>query len=335
MNATTNSKPASNDPIPATMTAMAIDAYGGPEQLKPHTLPVPKIDPGEVLIRVAAAGVGVWDGLLREGAMAEMEPGGGHRFPIVPGADGAGTVVAVGAQVSDLAVGDVVYGYSFVSPKGGFHAEYVAVAADGVARVPRGLDIEQAGALAVTAITALCGLDGELHVQPGDRVVVMGASGGVGHAAVQLAKAMGATVMGIVSSADGAELARAAGADPVIDPKVDDVAAALREFAGDRLDAVLATVNGDGLAQAIASLKPGGRLAWPNGVTPVPEGGDDVVAAAFNGRPSRALLDKLNALIESRPFSVHLWKTLPLAEAADAHRALAGHHLGRIVLTMS
>ncbi len=315
----------------ASMTAMAIDAYGDPDRLVPHTLPVPTLAADEVLIEVAFAGVGVWDGKQREGAMAPMEPGGGLPFPVVPGADGSGTVVAVGDRVADFAVGDVVYGYSFLSPKGGFHAQYVAVPTDAVAKVPPGLPLDQAGALGVPAITALCGLE-RLHVGPGTRLLVFGASGSVGHAAVQLAKALGATVIGVVASEDGAGLARAAGADPVVDTKLDDLPAALREFAEDALDAVFATVNGDGLAQAIAALKRGGRLAWPNGVQPEPESGPDVVAGGFDGRPDRALLDRLNALIEKRPFTVPLAQVVPLADAAAAHRALGGHHLGRAVL---
>ena len=321
-------------PPGGSMTAMAIDAYGGPEALTPHTLPIPAIGDDELLIEVAFAGVGVWDGKQVEGAMAAMEPGGGHRFPIVPGADGSGTVVALGGAVTGFAIGDAVYGYSFLSPKGGFHARYVAVAADGVAKVPDGMPLDQAGALAVPAITALCGLE-RLHVKAGTRLLVFGASGSVGHAAVQLAKALGASVIGVVSSEDGAALARSAGADPVVDTKLDDLPAALRAFAEDELDAVLATVNGDGLAQAVAALKRGGRLAWPNGVQPVPESGADVVAGGFDGRPDRAFLDRLNTLIESRPFVVPLARTLPLEQAADAHRALGRHQLGRAVLAVT
>ena len=322
--------------LPATMRAIAFDAYGGPERLTLHVLPVPDLGPDEVLVEVEAAGVGVWDAKQREGATAAMEPDGGLPFPVVPGADGAGTVRVVGAAVRDFAIGDHVYGYSFLSPKGGFHAEYAAVPADAVARIPAGLDVVEAAALAVPAITALRGLDA-LHVKRGDRVLVFAASGGVGHVAVQLAKALGADVMAVVSSEDGADLARSLGADPVVDVRLDDLPLALRSFAPHGLDAVFAAANGDGLAQAIADLKPGGRVGWPNGVEPVPEAGPDVVASAFDGRPDRDLLDRLNALIESlrdhHPrFTVHVARTFAFADAADAHRAMTSHHLGRMVL---
>ncbi len=326
--------PSSSPSLPSAMQAVVIDGYGGPERLELRTVAVPTPAAGEVLIQVAAAGVGVWDVKQREGAMRSMEPNGGLPFPVVLGADGAGVIAALGDGVVDFAIGDAVYGIAFLSPKGGFYAHYVAVPAEQVARIPAGMDRIQAGALGVTAVTALRGLQDRLHVGPGDRVLVFGASGGLGLTAVQLARAMGASVLGVVTSEDGAEAAREAGAERVVDMKLDDLPLALREFAPDGLDAVLATAAGDGLAQGIAALRAGGRLAWPHGVYPEPESGPDVVASAFDGRPDRALFDRLGALIESRPFQVRLAATMPFAEAAAAHRAMESHHLGRMVLTV-
>jgi NADPH:quinone reductase-like Zn-dependent oxidoreductase len=332
MQTATRRNPRSPD-VPATMKASALDTYGGPEVLRPHDLPVPPVGPDEVLIEVAAAGVGVWDAKQRNGDMAGMGPKAS--FPIVPGADGAGTIVAVGERVKDFKPGDEVYGYSFLSPKGGFYAGYAVVPADAVAKIPAGLDIAEAGALGVTAITALRGLDDHLHVKEGDRVLIFGASGGVGDPAVQLAKAMGAQVLAVVTSDDGAALVRERGADVIVNLKRDDLAAALRKFAPDGLDAVLAVVAGDGLDTAIAAIRVGGRLAHPNGVTPPPKARPGIAVEAYDGRPDRALLDKLNGLIESRPFSIKLSGRFPLADAAKAHREMEKHHLGRMVLTVS
>jgi NADPH2:quinone reductase len=326
-------KTATNSTLPITMKAAAIDGYGGPEMLKPHNLPVPQLGHDEVLIEVAAAGVGVWDGMQREGKMARMEPGGGNKFPLVLGADGAGTVKAVGTDVKGFKPGDAVYGYSFLSPKGGFDAQYAAVPADAVAKIPKGLDVKQAGVLGVTGVTALRGLDDHLRVKRGHNVLIFGASGGVGDPAVQLAKAMGANVLAVVASDDGATLATQSGADVVVNTKRDDLTAALQSFAPNGLDALLATVNGDGLDKAIAGIKKGGRLAHPNGVQPAPKAGPGVEVSAYDGTPDRKLLDKLNRLIESRPFKLHLSGTFPLEKADEAHRELAKHHLGRMVLT--
>lgn len=318
---------------PRTMRAIAIDHFGGPEELTLHEVEVPRAGAGEVLIKVSAAGVGVWDGAERAGKMEQMVPDDLKRFPRVLGADGAGTVAAVGEGVRDFKEGDAVYGYGIFNPKGGFYAEYVAVPADQVAPVPHGLDVQQAGALGVTGVTALRGLADALDLQPSQRLLVFGASGGVGNAAVQLAKAIGATVLAVVSTGEGARVAQEAGADAVASSTTDDLAAAIRAFAPAGLDAVLAFANGQGIDAAVAAVRDGGRVAYPYGVKP-PTGRAGVQVVGFDGRPDRQVLDKLNALIESRPFSLHIDGRYPLADAAQAHRALADHHVGRMILTM-
>lgn len=138
------------------MQAVAIDSYGGKELLKLGELPIPEMSPTEVLIKVEAAGVGVWDAIVREGFMKDMAPAA---FPLVLGGDGSGTIAAVGADVQGFRVGDQVYGYAFLSPKGGFYADDVVLPTDHVALMPKGLTMEQAGALAVPGLTALDGLN--------------------------------------------------------------------------------------------------------------------------------------------------------------------------------
>src|SRR5437870_2440302 len=137
---------------PRTMQAAAIDQFGG--QITPHTLPVPQIEPDELLVRIESAGVGVWDDYEREGGFAKWM-GGRPTFPYVLGSDGAGTIVAVGQRVKDFKEGDRVYAMALANPKGGFYAEYIALKADKVSRVPDKLTTEQAGAMPVDAVTAL------------------------------------------------------------------------------------------------------------------------------------------------------------------------------------
>lgn len=319
---------------PATMRGVAIDGFGGPEKLKLQELPVPEPGPGEVLIRVAVAGVGVWDVAERQGQLVGVVPGAAAKFPLVPGADGAGTVAALGPGVTEFREGDEVYAYGFLNPKGGFYAEYAAVPADQVARVPESLHLEGAVALPVTGVTALRGLDDTLQIGPGARLLVFGAAGGVGYPAVQLAKAMGAHVLAVVSNGDAAALVRGAGADVVVNGREDDLDGAIRAFAPDGLDAVLAVVNGAGLDTAIAAVRQGGRVAYPHGVQPEPQGRSGVEAVGYDGTPGRAVFDRLNALVESRPFHVHVSDRFALADAAQAHRVLEERHLGRVVLVV-
>ena len=159
-------------------------------------------------------------------------------FPLVLGTDGSGNVVAAGSRVDRLRVGDAVYSYSWNNPKGGFHAEYAAVPADRVAPIPEGLDRRLAGAIPATGLTALQGIDRELHLRSGQSVLIHGASGGVGTLAVQFAKLRGACVLASASGPDGVALVRCLGADDAINGRDEDLQAAVRRLAPQGLDAI-------------------------------------------------------------------------------------------------
>ncbi|HLH27433.1 MAG TPA: NADP-dependent oxidoreductase [Acidimicrobiales bacterium] len=314
------------------MRAAAIDRFGGVDTLHVETLPVPEIGPDEVLIRVESAGVGVWDPYEREGGFAKAM-GTAAQFPYILGSEGAGTVAAVGSGVRDLKEGDRVYATAFATSKG-FYAEYAVANAEHVSRVPSRLSTDQAGVLPVDAVTALRGLD-LLEVRPGTSVLIFGASGGVGHLAVQLAKRMGARVLAAASGDDGVRLARELGADAVVDGHEEDVAAAAREFAPGGLDAALLAAGGQAAEKAADAVRDGGRVAYPNGVDSEPKGRPGVTVQSYNGDPDREAIERLNRLIEAGPFEVHVARTFPLDQAADAHRALKQHYVGKLALRLS
>ena len=315
--------------IPESMPAAAIDHFGGPEVLTPHILPVPKIDANEVLIALDSAGVGPWDAQIRAG----WYPGRKPRFPLILGTDGAGVVAAVGSRVRRLKLGEKVYSYSWANPKGGFYAEYVAVAADKVAPIPPRLDLEHAGAIATTGLTALQGIDGALGLKKGETVIIHGASGGVGTLAIQFAKLRGARVLATASGIDGVELARDMGADVAIDGKHEDVAEAARRFAPDGTDAILALAGGDALERALATLQPGGRLACPNGIEPEPKKRRGIKFIPYDAIAGVREFQKLNAAVQAAKFKVPIAEAFALVNAHKAHeRREEGHVLGKIVL---
>lgn len=316
--------------VPEEMRAIVIDRFGGPEEMKVRSRPVPDVGPDDVLVRVHTADVGVWDPADREGMFAKMR-GVDPSFPYGLGMGGSGTVAAVGEAVTRFREGDDVYAHG-PNPDAKFYAEYAAVKADGAAPLPDGIDLEAAGAMPTDALTALCGLDDTLGVTSGESLLVFGASGGVGHLGVQLAKRMGARVLAVASGDDGVALVRRLGADAAVDGHGGDVARAVAEFAPDGLDAVLVTVNGEGLLDALAAVREGGRVAHPNGVRPEPEARPGVEVTSFNGGATPERLERLNRLIEAAPFTVHVARTFPLDEAVEAHRALEGHYLGRLAL---
>jgi NADPH:quinone reductase-like Zn-dependent oxidoreductase len=313
-----------------TMQAQAIDRFGGPETMALRTIPVPELGADEVLIRVESAGVGVWDTFERDGGFAKLY-GGQAKFPYVIGSDGAGTVAAVGRDVKQFKEGDRVCGMSLATGNG-FYAQYAPVKAASVWRVPAKLTTEQAGVLPVDAMTALRGLDDTLRLKPGETVMIFGASGGIGHLAVQLAKRISARVFAVASGDDGVALAKRLGADTAVNGRKDDVAAAARIFAPNGLDAALLTAGGAAAERALAAVRDGGRVAYPNGVEPEPKARPGVRVQNYDGMPDPQAIEKLNRLIESGPFEVHVDGTFPLDRAADAHAALEKHHLGKLAL---
>jgi NADPH:quinone reductase len=316
---------------PRSMRAIAIPRFGGVDMLMMRRVPAPDVGPDEVLVHLEFAGVGEWDPFEREGGYARML-GMNPAFPYVPGSEGAGTVAAVGERVRGFAPGDRVYAVGFLNPKGGFYAEYAAVPADLVSPLPGTLAVEQAAVVGGVGLTALRGLDDTLRIQPGESVMIFGASGGIGHVAVQLAKRMGARVFAVASGEDGVALARRLDADAVVDGRADDVLAAARAFAPDGLDAALLTAGGEAANQALLALRAGGRAAYPTGVEPEPHAPEGILLDVYNGDPDRDILDRLNRLIERGPFEVHVAGTFPLGRAADAHRALGQHYLGKLAL---
>jgi NADPH:quinone reductase-like Zn-dependent oxidoreductase len=311
------------------MKAAAIDLFGPPSVFKLRTVQVPEPGAGQVLIALHAAGVGVWDGDIRAGWWPEGRP----KFPLILGTDGAGVVAKKGKQTTRFKIGDRVWAYQFINPKGGFYAEYVAIDAEYVGRVPARLDLLHAGASAVTGLTALQGIDDHLHVRRGTTVLIFGATGAVGSLALQFAKRHRARVIGTARNKAGAKLVKKLGADAIVDLTRKDVVEQLRAFAPDGLDAALALAGGETLERLLALVRPGGRIAYPNGVEPVPHRRPRIKAVAYDAIASPKHFARLELAVEKARLQVPIAAVYPLAQAAKAHaRLLRGHVIGRIAL---
>ncbi len=237
--------------VPATMRAVIHRRYGLPEVLSIDEVPTPVPGDGEVVVRVAASSLNALDWHFVTGTPYFMRLIAGLRRPgrTIPGADVAGTVVAVGASAGQLRPGDVVFGQC----AGGGCAPYVAVKAANVVLVPPGVTVEAAAATPVAGLTALQGLRTHGRVQPGDRVLVNGAAGGVGTFAVQIAVALGAEVTAVCSTRN-VELVRSLGAAEVIDYTTTDVVPG-----GARFDVMFDNVGNRSAADCVSMLRPGAR----------------------------------------------------------------------------
>jgi NADPH:quinone reductase len=323
-----------NAPWPGVMKAAAVDRFGPPSALRVHERPVPKPGPDEVLIQMQAAGVGTWDAAIRDGSWRRP---GRPRFPLVPGTDGTGFVVAKGARVRRLRVGDRVYAYEFGNAKGGFYAEYVVAKAEHVGRVPAELEPLQAGAVVPTGLTALQGIDAKLHVRRGQTVLIFGASGAVGSLAVQFARQRGARVIATASGARAARLVRRLGAAAVVDARRDDAADKLWKLAPNGIDAALAFAGGEALERCLDLLRTGAPVAFPNGIEPEPPRRRKTIRLIpYDVVANPRWFNRLERGIRDSRLEVPIAGVFPLAKAADAHRRLQqGHVSGRMVLLAS
>lgn len=315
-------------PVPKSMKAVVIDKFGGPEVLHTATVPVPELDENDILISVRLAGIGVWDSWLRGGGS------GAKRFPLVLGSDGAGTVIARGPKARRFKVGDRVYAYAFDNPKGGFYAEFAAVSENDAAAIPDNVSTEEAGALPASGLTALLGLE-TLRLGKDGALMILGASGGVGHVALQLAKRMGARTLAVASRQDGVELVKRLGADLALDGHGGAVLRGVKDFAPGGLDAALAFANSRKLMEALGQVKKEGHIAYPNGVEPEPKGPSGVKIHPYDGIASPQVYRRLNRLIAKGPFRVAVGRTYLPQEAAQAHRDVLRHHIGKLGLRMS
>lgn len=306
----------------ATMKAMTYQQYGGIEVLQQADLPVPKVAPGAVLIRVKAAGVNPVDWKIMAGYLdAIMDV----NFPVVPGWDVAGVVEAVGFDTPEFSVGDEVYSYGRRDTvHGGTFAELVALPASIVTHKPAGLSWEQAAALPLTGLTAQRTLD-TLGVGAEQSLLIHNGSGSVGRTAIQLAVNNGARVIATGSLKNHDRL-RELGAEPVeYGPGLVDRVHAL---APEGVDAVADFVGGV-RDETLALLKDGGRHASIADPEVLSQGGQYVWV-----RPSAEELERLSLLVEEGVLNVDVAQTFPLQEAARAFEAsMSGHGSGKVVLT--
>jgi NADPH:quinone reductase-like Zn-dependent oxidoreductase len=333
-------------PSVGAVKAITQEGYGGPDVLTLADLPVPVPGAGEVLVAVRAASVNAADWHVMRGdpyVARLMTPAVfGRRGPKgrVRGQDVAGVVEAVGAGVTDLAVGEEVYGD--VGFGGGAFAEYVAAPADLLAPKPASLSFEQAAAVPLAGSTAIAAIGG---VEPGQRVLVNGAAGGVGTYAVQIAHARGAEVTGVCRAA-GVDLVRSLGADHVIDRALVDFAAGparhdmLLDLVGDRSlgDLRRATTADGTILLSGGGLSRGGSLVGPMALMLRGQLVSRFVAQrvrVFVGTPHRDHLLALTDLLDAGRIAPVIDRCYPLAEVADAIRQLEeGRARGKVVITV-
>lgn len=315
------------------MKAAVLHKFGAEDQLATESIPLPEVGDSEVLIKVEFAGIGPWDIFEREGGYAEMLEMD-VKFPYVLGSEGSGKVVSIGKEVKGLAIGDNVMATGFLNPKGGFYAEFAAIDQKYATLVPPSISIEEAGVISGVGITALRGLEDVLQLKKDESIVVFGASGGVGHLAVQLANQIGARVFAIASGEDGVEMVRKLGIENVVDGYKDDLLSAAKAVEPEGFDAALLTAGGEAAKTIAQMMKADGRIAYPNGVFPLPES-DEVQAVSYNGDPDADIISRFTHYVKNGNVRAHIDNSFPLEQASSAHLALKKHYVGKLGLKIS
>ncbi|GAA1872797.1 NADP-dependent oxidoreductase [Myceligenerans crystallogenes] len=305
------------------MRAITYSRYGSADVLELTDEPMPKAGPDSVLVRVRAAGVNPVDWKVREGYLDGILD---VRFPVVPGWDVAGVVERTGLDTPEFSVGDEVFGYVRKDwTHGGTLAEYVAAPVRTLARKPASMTFEEAAAVPLAGLTAYQSIE-RAGVGTGDTVLVHAAAGGVGSFAVQIARRLGARVIGTASERNHGWL-RSLGVEPVT--YGDGLADRVRALAPDGVDAVLDYVGGGAVAASVPLLVTGGTIASITDAAARDEFGGHYVWV----RPSAHDLETLGDLIGSGDVRVEVAQVFELADAAEAHRASeSGHVRGKIVV---
>ncbi len=297
------------------MRAAAFHTFGGPEVLRVVEVATPVAGPGEIRVRVEAAGVQAYDAAVRSGW---TPPGQTLRFPQVVGNDFAGVVDQTGPGVTELAVGDEVLGWALLASC----AEYVVVPAGQVVAKPSGMSWPEAGTLSASAQTAHTALT-ELQVSAGDTLLIHGASGGVGTVAVQLARAAGATVIGTAGPANQDYL-RSLGATPAV--YGDGLADRVRALAPGGVDVALDAAGGAALDTSLELVADRQRIGTLVDFTRA----DELGVRPLRSRRSAARLQAITDLYRAGGLMLTVSETFPLDRIADAHRRIdSGHARGK------
>ena len=307
------------------MKAARVLRFGPPSVITNDDLPRPEPAPGQLLVRVKAAGVGNWDALIREGKV-QLQP-----LPLVLGSELSGIVEGIGAEVSGFTLGDEVYGATNEQFSGAY-AEYALPFAKMMAQKPNTLNFIEAASAPIVTVTAWQMLFDYARVTAGQTVLIHGAAGNVGAYAVQMARQAGLHVVASAGSAD-LDYIRSLGAETVVDYKKDRF-----EDSVSGVDVVLDTVGGDTQQQSLRVLKPGGILVSVVSHVPEPiQKHYGVRAAYFYVDVTTARLNQITELFDSGKLVTDVGTVLPLEEARTAHEMLGGapHRRGKIVLSIA
>jgi NADPH:quinone reductase-like Zn-dependent oxidoreductase len=310
------------------MRAAVIHEFGGPEKIRTETLPIPDVQEGEVLVQIKAAGVNPVDTAVREGYLKDHIP---HQLPLVLGWDVAGTVADIGFSARRFELGEGVYGYARRPlVRYGTYSEYIVIPESYLAHIPQQISYAEAAGIPLAGLTAYQCLFDAGQLLNDQTVLILGASGGVGSMAIQLARYEEAVIIAVASAGNQAFM-KELGADYTIDYKQEHVGETVKALFPEGVDLILDCASGETLQQSLSALKPGGKLV---SILNQGRGLDPAINFQYVFvEPNSLQLYHLRDLADSGQLKVHVSQTFTLDEAAEAHRQIQTHHTrGKIVI---
>ncbi|WP_324720979.1 NADP-dependent oxidoreductase [Salinimicrobium sp. HB62] len=310
------------------MRVAKYDEFSGPKAVKVGKMEVPDLKEGEILVRIEAAGVNPVDAVITKGYYKDMMP---HSFPIIPGWDFAGVIEDRGHAARRFEVGEEVFAYARrPEVKWGTFAEYIVIPESYVARRPENISMEAVSAIPLAGLTAYQSLYQYGNLSAGQKLLILGASGGVGSFGIQLAKAKGAEVIGVASKKNH-DYMKSLGADHTVDYNGGDVGEAVKEIYPEGVDLIFDCTSGETLQQSLKCLKDSGKL-----VSILNQGNELDPKIDFQFvfvEPNALQLNHLRQLVEEGKVKVQVSKTYKLEEAVDALEQIASRHTtGKIVI---
>lgn len=308
------------------MKALVLNEFGR-SNFSIQDVPLPCISDDEVLIKVEYAGIGEWDQFEIDGGYHKML-GIEHNFPYICGSEGSGVIQDKGANVTNLNVGDWVYACSFLNTKGGFFAEYIAVHQDFVKSIPKNLSYKSASAILGVGTVALRGIQ-KLDLSKDDNIIIHGASGGVGHLAIQFAKCTTNNVIGIASGEDGISLCKSYGINSI------NGKTRLKTLNFSIYNKMLLTTSLDEYVQHVLNMKQPATIAYPVGRYSVPEiNSNSIKIIPYYGELDKEIINQCDNYIQKYNLKCSISNIFSIHDYVDAYNQLHEHYTGKLIFKM-
>lgn len=311
------------------MKAIMQNEFGNEQTLYLGDIEIPELSQDEVLIKLSYVGIGQWDIFEREGGYEKLL-NLNSKFPYILGSEGVGEIIKIGNEVTHYKIGDIVNAVKFLNKKGGFYAEYVIIPVDFIYKKPEYLSIDQSSSISGVGLTAFRGIIDVLQAKNDDDILIFGASGGVGHVAVQIAQSLGANVYAVASGTDGVEAIKKLGIKYVVDGKARSSEECMSSFNINHFDKAFYTAGGNLANDLSKYVKQEGTIVYPNGIDEIDSSLCLARIQSYYADIDTSLIKDFSEWVNKNKPKVYIEKVFDMDEFILAHKMLTKHYVGKL-----